>query len=343
MDAIDRLTDARWDFDAYAVTQSLPSDLALFDRIRLREDSEVRLRVRAIAACENSEKDLELFVRAVRWLAEKERSFWPSSPHAAEQVRVTSEQFAIDLAGEGANVDSVGLAKIYSLADIERVSWGGSHGIDGDAGKWEMNLNRNIRPFRRVETLEDFLAIRERLDAGDESSADQGTSPPAVSVGIASGESLDDRPFVFIAMPFTSDWSEAVHESIERCCERVREDGVELRWRRADEIAEPGRITEQIRDALMSADVVIADISELNANVVYEVGYADANQTPLIVLNQDRKLSPFDLKDIRQIAYRPGKLGAAEEQLCRYLRAALGYPAAENAAPTRAPSDMRRV
>lgn len=82
VDAVDRLADDRWEIDAFAVLRTLAGEIALIDARHLREDQEVKLRVGAIARCENSQSDLELFVHAVRWLAEKERSFHPASPRS---------------------------------------------------------------------------------------------------------------------------------------------------------------------------------------------------------------------------------------------------------------------
>jgi hypothetical protein len=48
VDAIDRIADERWDLDSYAVLRSIPEDLAQFDRRVLRDDTGIRLRVRAI-------------------------------------------------------------------------------------------------------------------------------------------------------------------------------------------------------------------------------------------------------------------------------------------------------
>ena len=123
VEAIDRFVDSHWELDAFPVIQSLPSSVALIDRIHLREDQPIKLRLAAIATCADSSADLELFVRALRWLVEHERAFWPSSPHAAEQLRVSSEQFVADMAAEGLELDAVALRKVYELASIERVSW----------------------------------------------------------------------------------------------------------------------------------------------------------------------------------------------------------------------------
>ena len=323
VDAIDRVADERWEIDAFAVLKTLPRDVALVDARHLREDQEVKLRVAAIAGCEDSGADVELFLHAVRWLAEKERSFRPVSRHAAEQVAVTSEQFAADLASEGIRVDRVGLAKGYILTSIENVTWGGSFDIDGESGRWQINLRRNIRPYRRVETLADYLATRRRVE---EAAAEEMLGGPgSASVGTVPGEQPGDRRrYVFIAMPFGAPWSETIHATIVKACESLDSEGVVLHWQRADEIARPGKITDQIVDAINACDAMVADLSGLNANVIYEVGFAHSNSTPVVLLNQDPETSPFDLRDMRQIAYVVERADECLPQLVGQLRAALG-------------------
>jgi hypothetical protein len=49
--------------------------------------------------------------------------------------------------------------------------------------------------------------------------------------------------------------------------------------------------------------VVIAEITPLNANVFYEVGYADALNKPLIILAQSGTTLPFDIRGYRVVFY----------------------------------------
>jgi hypothetical protein len=324
VDAIDHLADERWEIDAYEVLRSLPPSVALLDRYHLRGDQPVKLRVRAIANCDGSQNDLDLFVRATRWLAEKERGFRPTTPHAAEQLRVTSEQFRADLASEGIHLDALAISKVYPLADVERLTWGGTYNIEGDPARWEITLSRDIRPFRRVETLPDFLEIRDRIDAPESAIGETELAAPPDPPASDAERAVDTRSYVFIAMPFETEWAASVHQRIDLACAHVQRAGIPLRWERADQIAHPGRITEQIRDALTVADLVIADISDLNPNVIYELGYADAGQTPLLLLSQDPAASPFDLKDIRQIKYSLDALHLVEQPLIEQLQNALG-------------------
>ncbi len=326
--AIDRFADSQWELDAFPVIKSLPSSAAWIDRLHLREDQQIKLRLAAIATCADSSADLELFMRALRWLVERERAFWPSTPHAAEQLRVKSEQFAADMSAEGLELDAVALNKVYELCSIEGISSGGSLDIEGESGRWEINLTRAIRPYRRAQTLADYFAIRTRLDSPAEQQAHQAVAIPVIPgteapATIPLSPAPAEEPYVFIAMPFDEDWSNAVHACIARACEELRAEGVALRWQRADQIARPGRITEQIIDAITSADAVIADISGLNPNVIYELGYAHASGATLLLLSQDPGASPFDLRDLRQIRYRPERPEECLEELSLQLRAAL--------------------
>jgi nucleoside 2-deoxyribosyltransferase len=72
---------------------------------------------------------------------------------------------------------------------------------------------------------------------------------------------------------------------------------------RADGINEPGRITLQIAKHLGSTDVVIADLTDLNANVMYELGVRQGLGRPFILMAERGQNLPFDLLDVRTIFY----------------------------------------
>ena len=78
-------------------------------------------------------------------------------------------------------------------------------------------------------------------------------------------------------------------------------DGYELI--RADGIPESGRISRQILEELRDADLVIADLTGLNANVFYEVGIRQAMLKPLVLVAAKGQKIPFDLADHRILFY----------------------------------------
>ena len=91
---------------------------------------------------------------------------------------------------------------------------------------------------------------------------------------------------------------------------------------RADHIAEPGRITTQIVKCLFNAELVIADLTDNNANVIYELSYRHALGKPAIHLALEGRTISFDLRDNRAISYsmHARSAEAAREQLSAQIR-----------------------
>jgi hypothetical protein len=97
---------------------------------------------------------------------------------------------------------------------------------------------------------------------------------------------------------------------------------------RADSLAEPGFLVEQVYQQLESADVVIADISHMNPNVMYELGFAHGAERPVIVISSDLPHVPFDIASVRVIRYGESlaDLRGFELEMRRMISAALDDP-----------------
>lgn len=116
----------------------------------------------------------------------------------------------------------------------------------------------------------------------------------------------DSNKSVFVLMPFRGEFDDVymvVKDAVGEAQDSLK---LNLRCFRADEIAKPGRITDHILESISGADVLIADLSGNNANVMYELGFGHALKKQTIIMNQDIHSSPFDVKDFRQIVYDPG-------------------------------------
>jgi hypothetical protein len=72
---------------------------------------------------------------------------------------------------------------------------------------------------------------------------------------------------------------------------------------RADEILDPGSVPEQIYDSIRDSLFIIADISEQNDNVFYELGYAHALKKKTLLLSNRQRTLPFDVRFARTIIY----------------------------------------
>ena len=137
------------------------------------------------------------------------------------------------------------------------------------AGEWRLRISRTRRDAQKVD------------------------APPPIL-----GPASDDKPFAFVAMPFTRALDDVYYFGIEQpvhaqgmLCERV------------DQASFSGHILDQIRERIERADVVIADLTGANPNVYLEVGYAWGRGRPTILLVQDVKDLRFDVQSQRCLVY----------------------------------------
>ena len=93
---------------------------------------------------------------------------------------------------------------------------------------------------------------------------------------------------------------------------------------RADEISEPGAITFQIIRELVKADLVVADLTSTNPNVMYELAIRHAVRKPTILMMQAGERLPFDINTERTIFFDISdieNIEAARNELAEQARA----------------------
>ena len=106
-------------------------------------------------------------------------------------------------------------------------------------------------------------------------------------------------PEIFVLMPFIPDLNDVYYLGIH---EIVTSLGYSCK--RADEIEFVGDIMSKIYESIKNARLIIAEVSVQNANVYYELGYANALRKPVILLTKDHSSTPFDLSGQNHIVYR---------------------------------------
>jgi hypothetical protein len=70
---------------------------------------------------------------------------------------------------------------------------------------------------------------------------------------------------------------------------------------RADEISQPGSITLQVLERVLESALVIADLTDHNPNVFYELAVRHASEKPVIHVISSGQPIPFDVADMRTI------------------------------------------
>lgn len=109
----------------------------------------------------------------------------------------------------------------------------------------------------------------------------------------------------FIVMPFgVQDLEDLYNEFILPVL-----DGCKLDCARGDDIFGSNVVMDDVKAAIETADLVIADLSGQNPNVFYEVGIAHTLGKPVLLLSQSIEDVPFDLRHRRVLPYEYTPVG----------------------------------
>ncbi|MCG7874445.1 MAG: hypothetical protein N0C81_19935 [Candidatus Thiodiazotropha lotti] len=103
---------------------------------------------------------------------------------------------------------------------------------------------------------------------------------------------------------------------------------------RADEVSDPGLISEQVISYTLDSDLVIADLTSHNPNAFYELGIRHTgSKKPTIHMILEGEIPPFDVKDHRYITYKldnPKDLEDAVESLSKAISSLGSNPEVHN-------------
>jgi hypothetical protein len=135
-----------------------------------------------------------------------------------------------------------------------------------------------------------------------------------------------ERDRVFVAMPFEAEHSTVLWNVIHGVCEIHG-----LTARRGDSSSYPNPIVADILAELERAEIIIVDLTDLNPNVLYELGMAHVRCDSVILVCREGQKLPFDLSTIRCIFFdlsTPGGRIKFGESLGKTLQAlrAVGPP-----------------
>ncbi|MEJ2885217.1 nucleoside 2-deoxyribosyltransferase [Actinomycetospora aeridis] len=111
----------------------------------------------------------------------------------------------------------------------------------------------------------------------------------------------------FVIMPFAEEFL-SIYEQLIR-------PGIEaagFQVRRGDDLEQMRNILRDVIEGIAYSDIVVADLTGLNPNVLYEVGIAHGLRKPVIMITQDIDKLPFDLRSYRVISYSAHFSAAAD-------------------------------
>jgi hypothetical protein len=157
----------------------------------------------------------------------------------------------------------------------------------------ECDIGSDLFLERATKTINDMLVYETERISSIEAKHGGGMSIFGAASSIEEG-------YVFVVMPFDSEFNDVYNMAIKPVLESG---GLGLRVGRADEIYSPGAIMSQIWSSITRAKFLVADVSNKNPNVMYELGMAHALGKDVIMITQNINDIPFDLKHLRHIKY----------------------------------------
>ncbi len=168
-------------------------------------------------------------------------------------------------------------------------------------------------PRDRAETFAEIFAANRKFLQSFAVSPSTGTLPSAAASGehIAGDDQVAPSPSdhgpvrtrefldtCFVMMPFGK-WYDQYYKEI--YVPAIKDAGFEPV--RADELFSTGSVMEQIWEEISKAKLLLADLTNKNPNVFYELGLAHAARKPVVFTSGNLEDIPFDLRHLRVITY----------------------------------------
>jgi hypothetical protein len=125
-----------------------------------------------------------------------------------------------------------------------------------------------------------------------------------------------DNIDIFVLMPFKAKLEKVYTEHIKKMCAKLG-----LTIRRADEVLTPGPFMEKVWDGICAAKLILADCTEKNPNVFYEIGMAHTVGKKVMLITRSEKDIPSDIKHFDYIPYiyDPEGVDALVNKLSNFL------------------------
>ena len=188
-----------------------------------------------------------------------------------------------------------------------------------------------VKVFREVFTAN--LRFLNMFNARGTSQLDSAKSEDAEPASIdkpshAAASTTRVREFLdtcFMMMPF-GNWFDRYYRDV--YVPAIKEAGFEPV--RGDELFSTGSVVEQIWEQVQKSTVLLADLSDKNANVFYELGLAHAAGKPVVLTAPKIEDVPFDLRHLRVIVYdirEPNWAEKLAKSVTEFLKNAKADPA----------------
>lgn len=136
----------------------------------------------------------------------------------------------------------------------------------------------------------------------------------------------EEEPICFVISPIGKEGTD-IYDKFKEMLDyilkpAIENSGYKLRVIRADDIERAGSLIKDILEYVVNSFVVVADLTDQNANVFYELGVRHSLSSRTILIARSVEDIPSDLRDYRTIIYDTTAKGAAlfKKRLSSYLK-----------------------
>ncbi len=131
------------------------------------------------------------------------------------------------------------------------------------------------------------MVAKKRTSSAKKTNRNKTLKPPKKALGTC-----------FVLMPFKEPFDTYFESIIKPAVHAARLDPD-----RGDSLFRPSPIMADIWQMIQDSKVLVAELTEKNANVFYELGLAHAIGKPVVLISDDLSDVPFDLQSLRVIIY----------------------------------------
>lgn len=126
----------------------------------------------------------------------------------------------------------------------------------------------------------------------------------------------------FVMIPFQEKAASLLWKAIE-ASQASMDSGYQVEFFRADTAISRLAVTENIEHAITSCDFALAEVSDYNPNVFFELGYATALRKPVVLLVRVDSQPPAALQGRHWLQYDPQNLEDLPPRLSAFVAAAV--------------------
>lgn len=166
--------------------------------------------------------------------------------------------------------------------------------VQANADRWGIQNFEFYRTHWAVKDVDAYAALWGTV---------AGSAMPGPKAFRLPTDKLQSDDLVAVMMPFDAKFT-SVYESL-----RAAAADAGMRCQRADDIWKNEHILDDVLELIWTARVVVADLTDRNANVFYETGIAHTIGRDVVLTTQNMEHVPFDLRSIRALTYYPNREG----------------------------------